>query len=161
MRREIWRCSSLTFYIGLKDASTVLASFKRIDEVVHVHLHISRRIARGGIRCSKKVIQVDNSKKFFRFQYVKTLCTAPLTFNMAFLKICFESLQCSLYIYRYMCMYTYTYIMYYWYLCYLIVFLVFLDKLCIYGYPYIYLFIMHSISISSSRTLEHTHATVH
>ena len=30
--------------------------------------------------------------KFFRFQYVKTL---PTTFNMAFLKICFESWQCS------------------------------------------------------------------
>ena len=63
MRREIWRCSSLTFYIGLKDANSEFASFKRIDEVVRVHLHISRRIARRGIWCSKKVTSEIFEKK--------------------------------------------------------------------------------------------------
>jgi len=63
MRREIWRCSSLTFYIGLKDAGSDPASFKRIDEVVRVHLHISRRIARRGIWCSKKVTSEIFEKK--------------------------------------------------------------------------------------------------
>ena len=76
----------------------LLYRLKRCELVLHVRLHISRRIARRGIWCSKKVIQrihviKKTTKKFFRFQYLKTL---PITFNMAFLKICFASWQCSI-----------------------------------------------------------------
>ena len=40
--------SSLTFWIGLNDGRSDLASFKHITEVVHIHLHIFWHIARSG-----------------------------------------------------------------------------------------------------------------